>query len=53
MWSFVWRQVCEVFWLMTMLAGLSLFSVVVAAAALAVVDGRLASLIPFLPTPLT
>jgi hypothetical protein len=53
MWSFVWRQVCEVFWLMTMLAGLSLFSVVAAASALAIVDGRLASLMLLLPTPFT
>jgi hypothetical protein len=51
--SLVWRQAREMLWLMTMLTGLSLFSVVVAAAALAVVDGRLASLIPLLPTSLT
>ena len=53
MWSSVWRQIREVFWLMTMLAGLSLFSVVVAASALAIVEGRLATLIPLLPTSLS
>lgn len=37
MWRFVWQEVSEILWLISMLAGLSLFSLVFAAAALAII----------------
>jgi hypothetical protein len=49
----VWHEVREILWLMTMLLGLCLSSVIVAASFLAITEMRLAALVPFLSAPLT
>jgi hypothetical protein len=51
--SFVWREVREILWLMTMLLGLCLSSVIVAASFVAITEMRLAALVPLLSAPLT
>jgi hypothetical protein len=53
MWSTALQQVREVVWLMTMLTGLSLISLAVAASALAIAEMRLASLMPLLSASLS
>jgi|LNFM01.1.fsa_nt_gb hypothetical protein len=52
MWRFVWQELCEVLWLMTMLLGLSLASVTVAASILAIAEMRVATLVPLLAAAL-
>ena len=53
MWRSVWHEVREILWLMTMLVGLSLTSLVVAASFLAITEMRLATLVPLLSASLT
>jgi hypothetical protein len=49
----VWHEVREILWLMTMLLGLSLSSLIVAASFLAITEMRLATLMPLLSVPLS
>jgi len=51
--SFVWREVREILWLMTMLLGLCLSSLIVAASFVAITEMRLTALVPLLSAPLT
>jgi hypothetical protein len=53
MWRSVWREVREILWLMTMLVGLSITSLAVAASFLAITEMRLATLVPLLSGSLT
>ena len=40
MWKSVWSEACEILWLMSMVGGLSLFSLAIAAAAMALGDSQ-------------
>ncbi len=53
MWRSVWHEVREILWLMTMLVGLSITSLAVAASFLAITEMRLATLVPLLSGSLT
>jgi hypothetical protein len=46
--SSMWEHVTEILWLVAMLVGLSLLSVLVAASALTVIEARLTHLSPLL-----